>query len=239
VSTNTITLARMMQRPSQPAPIVFVAHADRSLHVTLQTLIGNAGWHAQLFGDAKTLLSLLHAAGPACLIVDMQLPDIDGLELQSLLADRRDIPVIFIADNPSARTVVRAMKAGAIEVLTTPVEEGLLIDAIRQALQLSRTMLAWNAERRLLQQKYQRLSRREREVMRHVVRGHLNKNIATDLGISEITVKVHRGQVMRKMQADSLADLVNMAMALRIGAPAQPDTSESFAANAAIVTHCA
>lgn len=239
MSTHTIALTRMMQRSPQPSPIVFVAHADRSLRAALQTSIANAGWQAQLFGDAGTLLSLLHAAGPACLIVAMQLPDIDGLELQSLLADHPDIPVIFIADNPSARTVVRAMKAGAVEVLTTPLDEGLLIEAIRQALQLSSTMLARAAERRLLRQRYERLSRREREVMRYVVRGHMNKNIATDLGISEITVKVHRGQAMRKMQADSLADLVNMAMALRIGASAQPDTSESFAADAAIVTHCA
>lgn len=237
MSTHTIAITGTMKRPLQPSPIVFVAHPDRSLRATLHTLIGDAGWQAQLFGDAETLLSLLHAPGPACLIVDMQLPDIDGLELQSLLADRRDIPVIFIADNPSARTVVRAMKAGAVEVLTTPLDEGLLIDAIRQALQLSTTMLARDAVRRLLEQKYQQLSRREREVMRYVVRGHMNKNIATDLGISEVTVKAHRGQVMRKMQADSLADLVNMAMSLRIGALAQPDASESIAANAAIVTH--
>jgi len=146
----------------------------------------------------------------------VRLLDVDGLELPSLLAERRDIPVIFLAHDPSARTVVRAMKAGAIEVLTTPLDAGLLLDAVGQALQLSSTLRAQESERRLLQQKYQQLTPREREVMKLVVRGYLNKNIATDLGISEITVKVHRGQAMRKMQADSLADLVNMAMALRI-----------------------
>lgn len=236
MSTSAIALTRTLQRPSRPAPIVFVAHADHSVRATLKTVIGDANWQARLFGDAETLLTQLHAAGPACLIVDVRLPDIDGLELQSMLAERRDIPVIFVADNPSARTVVRAMKAGAIEVLTTPLDEGLLVDAICQALQLSSTMLEQESERRLLQQKYQRLTRREREVMRLVVRGHLNKNIAIDLGISEITVKVHRGQAMRKMQADSLADLVNMAMALRIDAP---DVTDAFAADAAIAAHCA
>jgi FixJ family two-component response regulator len=204
------------------APVVFVAHADRSLRSSLRRLIDAAGVQARFYDDAETLLAQMQVTGPACLIVDLQLPDIDGLQLQSLLADRRDIPVIFIAENPSARMIVRAMKAGAVEVLTTPLDEGLLIDAIRQALDLSETIGAREAERRLLQQRFERLSRREREVMQFVVRGQMNKNIALDLGISEITVKVHRGQVMRKMQADSLADLVNMAMALRIDAPAQP-----------------
>lgn len=228
----------MSRRSAQPLPIVFVAHADPSLRVTLQALIAAANWQAQLFGDAETLLSQLYAAGPACLILDMQLPDINGLELQSLLDHRRDIPVIFIADNPSVRTIVRAMKAGAVEVLTTPLDESLLLDAARQALRLSSTMRAQAAERQVLHQRYERLSIREREVMRHVVRGHLNKNIAADLAISEITVKVHRGRVMRKMQADSLADLVNMATVLRIDAPVRFDSIETFAADAAVVTHC-
>ena len=196
------------------APVVFVAHPDRSL----RTLIDGAGLQARFYDDAETLLAQLQATGPACLVVDLQLPDIDGLQLQALLADRRDVPFIFVAENPSARTIVRAMKAGAVEVLTIPLDESLLLDAIRQALQLSETMHAREAGRRLLQQRYERLSRREREVMRCVVRGQMNKNIALDLGISEITVKVHRGQVMRKMQADSLADLVSMAMALPIDA---------------------
>lgn len=214
MSTTAIALTRTMQRASRPAPTVFVAHADHFLQATLQTLIGDASWQARSFGNAETLLAELHAAGPACLVADVRLLDTEGAA--SMLAGRRDIPVIFVADNPSARTVVRAMKAGAIEVLTMPLDEGLLLDAIRQALQLSSTLRAQESERRLLQQKYQQLTPREREVMRLVVRGHLNKNIARDLGISEITVKVHRGQAMRKMQADSLADLVNMAMALNI-----------------------
>lgn len=204
-----------------PAPVVFVAHADRSLRASLRTVIDQARSQARFYDDAETLLAQLRVTGPACLIVDLQLPDIDGLQLQSLLADRPDVPVIFIAENPSARTIVRAMKAGAVEVLTTPLDEALLLDAIRQALQLSEMIRAREYERRLLQQRFERLSRREREVMRCVVRGQMNKNIALDLGISEITVKVHRGQVMRKMQADSLADLVSMAMQLSIDAAAQ------------------
>lgn len=221
------------------APVVFVAHGDRSLRTSLRTLIHEANLQTQFYDDAETLLAHLHVSGPACLIVDLQLPDIDGLQLQALLADRRDVPVIFIATNPSARTIVRAMKAGAIEVLTMPLDEGLLLDAIHQALQLSETIGAREAQRRLLQQRYERLSRREREVMRCVVRGQMNKNIALDLGISEITVKVHRGQVMRKMQADSLADLVNMAMSLPIASPAMTDSTKAFCAQAAIAAHYA
>jgi FixJ family two-component response regulator len=220
-------------------PVVFVTHADQPLRATLRSLIGEAGWQARLFDDAQTLLTQLHADAAACLVVDMQLPDIDGLELQSLLASRPDIPVIFIAANPSARTIVRAMKAGAVEVLTLPVDEDLLLDAIRQALQLSATVRAQEVKRLLLQQRYGRLSRREREVMRHVVHGHMNKNIAMDLGISEITVKVHRGQVMRKMQAHSLADLVSMAMALGIDPPVPIGTLETLVAHAEVVSHCA
>ena len=239
MSANAIMMPRPMDSSSQSSLVVFVAHADRSVRVRLRTLIREASWHARLFEDVETLLSQLPAVGPACLIVDLQHPDIDGLQLQSLLADRREVPVIFIADNPSARTIVQAMKAGAVEVLTTPLDEDLLLDAIRQALQLSAKIRAREAERRGLLQRYERLSPREREVMRYVVRGHMNKNIAIELGISEITVKVHRGQVMRKMQADSLADLVNMATALRIDAPALIEPSEAFAAHAAVATHCA
>lgn len=202
------------------APIVFVAHTDRFLRARLRTMLDQEGLQARFYDDAETLLAQLHVAGPVCLIVDLQLPDIDGLQLQTLLADRRDVPLIFVADNPSVRTIVRAMKGGAVEVLTMPLDETLLLDAIRQALQLSETIRARDAELRQLEQRYERLSRREREVMRFVVRGQMNKNIATDMGISEITVKAHRGQVMRKMQADSLASLVSMAMELNIDAGA-------------------
>jgi FixJ family two-component response regulator len=207
--------ARSVTLTSPPAPTVFVVHGDSSLRTSLATLIRGASWRPELFADARTFLSRLRLSGPACLVINTELPDIGGLELQSLLAHRRDIPIIFVADNPSVRTTVRAIKAGAIEVLTKPPDERLLLDAIRQALQRSSTVQSHEAERRALQQKCDLLSRREREVMTHVVRGRLNKHIAAELGISEVTVKVHRGRVMRKMQADSVPDLVNMAMTLQ------------------------
>jgi FixJ family two-component response regulator len=218
--------------------MVFVVHSDSATRMTLDALIRKANWQPQLFADAQTLLAQLHWNGPACVILDTRLPDADGLELQSVLADRSDLPVIFVADNPSARTIVRAMKAGAVELLTRPFDEHLLLEAIRHALQLSASRRTRNAERCAVLQKYERLSRREREVMRLVVRGELNKNIAADLGISEITVKVHRGQVMRKMHAGSLPDLVNMAAILRSQLADPPHEAEILRCSLS-VTHCA
>jgi FixJ family two-component response regulator len=238
MNANTIAVIPSMTCPRPTAPMVFVVHGDSSVRTTLGSLIRGAQWQPRMFADAEALLAQLHAAGPACLILDMNLADIDGLELQSQLIDRREIPVIFIAENPSVRTIVRAMKAGAIEVLTKPLDERLLLDAIRQALQLSSTIQRQAAGHLALQRKYALLSRREREVMRYVVRGELNKNIAADLGISEITVKVHRGQVMRKMQASSLPDLVNMAATLRI-LTADPPLGEGFATPAPSFTYYA
>jgi FixJ family two-component response regulator len=183
---------------------IFIVHGDLSVRVELATLAAGAQCRVDSFSDAASFLRALPISEPACLILGTDLPDIDGLQLQSLLAGRAELPVVFVADRPSVRTVVQAMKAGAIEVLTTPIDESALLEAIRHGLQRS-------AERLALQQKYRQLSRREREVMQLVIRGRLNKHIAAELGISEITVKTHRGKVMRKMQADSVPHLVNMS----------------------------
>lgn len=193
---------------------IFIVHGDLATRASLEALAAGARCRIDSFSDAASFLSQQPASGPACLILDTELPGIDGLKLQSLLAGRPDLPVIFVADRPSVRTVVQAMKAGAMEVLTTPIDESALLSAIRQALQRSADVLSRDAERRALEQKYQRLSSREREVMQLVIRGRLNKHIAADLGISEITVKAHRGKVMRKMQADSVPHLVNMSALL-------------------------
>jgi FixJ family two-component response regulator len=193
---------------------IFVVHNDLSVRASLETLAAGAQCRVDSCSDAVSLLALLPIMEPACLILSTDLPDIDGLQLQSLLAGRPDLPVIFVADRPSVRTVVQAMKAGAIEVLTTPIDEQALLGAIHQALQRSATVRARDEERRALHRKYQQLSRRERQVMQLVIRGRLNKHIAAELGISEITVKTHRGKVMRKMQADSVPHLVNMSSQL-------------------------
>jgi FixJ family two-component response regulator len=183
---------------------IFIVHSDLPVRTSLQALAAGALCRVDSFSDAASLLAALPISEPACLILGTDLPDIDGLQLQSLLSGRADLPVIFVADRPSVRTVVQAMKAGAMEVFTTPVDEPALLAAIREGLQLS-------AERRVLREKYEQLSRREREVMQLVIRGRLNKHIAEELGIAEITVKTHRGKVMRKMQAESLPHLVNMS----------------------------
>jgi FixJ family two-component response regulator len=190
---------------------IFIVHNDWSVRTSLETLSARAQCQIESFTDAVSFLAQLPTPEPACLILGTDLPDIDGLKLQSLLAGRPELPVIFVADRPSVRMVVQAMKAGAMEVLTLPIDESSLLGAIRQALQRSVAIRARDAERRALEQKYAQLSPREREVMQLVIRGRLNKHIAAELGISEITVKTHRGKVMRKMQADSVPHLVTMS----------------------------
>lgn len=200
----------------EPAPVVLAAHRDFSILASLQTVALDACWRIECFADAASFLSRLPPSGPACVILDTDLPDMDGLSLQSLLAHRDDLPVIFVADSPSVPTAVRAMKAGAVDVFTTPVDEYSLLGAIRQALQRSSTLQIRDAERRAHEWRYELLSPREREVMRLVIRGSLNKHIAAEMGITEFTVKAHRAKVMRKMQADSVPHLIAMAAALRI-----------------------
>jgi FixJ family two-component response regulator len=202
---------------SHATPIVFVVDDDISVRESLELLIRSAGWEPETFESAQEFLSRPRVSVPSCLILDVGLPGLNGLELQERVAlDRTDMPIMFITGYGDVPTTVQAMKAGAVEFLTKPYRDDVLLSAIRQALERSRTALDHAAEIRVLRDRYALLSRREREVMALVVSGHLNKQVGGELGISEITVKAHRGKVMRKMGAKSLADLVTMAARLRV-----------------------
>ncbi len=195
-------------------PIVYVVDDDVSVRESLELLIKNAGWQPELFASAQDFLSRRHVAVPSCLVLDVTLPGLNGLELQQHLADRTDMPIIFITGYGDVPMTVRAMKAGAVEFLTKPFRDDVLLDAIRGAIERSRATLRLDSELRTLRDCYESLTPREREVMALVVSGLLNKQIGGELGISEITVKAHRGQVMRKMNAESLPDLVTKAARL-------------------------
>jgi FixJ family two-component response regulator len=209
--------------------IVFIVDDDVSVRESLELLIQNEGWQAETFASAQEFLDHPRAALPSCLILDVSLPGLNGLELQQrVAAERTDMPIIFITGHGDIPMTVRAMKAGAIEFLTKPFSDEALLNAIRQALQRSRLALSHEAEIRQLRNSYALLTPRERQVMALVVSGLLNKQIGGELGISEITVKAHRGQVMQKMKADSLASLVKMAAKLRSARP--PDSGTTPAA---------
>src|SRR5262245_16608009 len=194
--------------------IVFVVDDDVSVRESLELLIGSAGWRAEMFASGQDFLSRPRTRVPCCLLLDVTLPDLNGLELQKQLAERTDMPIIFITGFGDVPMSVRAMKAGAVEFLTKPFKDDVLLDAIRDGLERSRATLRQDSEMRGLRDCYASLTPREREVMGLVVAGRLNKQVGGELGISEITVKAHRGQVMRKMRADSLPDLVSMASRL-------------------------
>jgi FixJ family two-component response regulator len=196
-------------------PIVFVVDDDVSVRESLELLISSAGWQPETFVSAQEFLSHPRALAPSCLLLDVNLPDLNGLDLQQrVAADRIDMPIIFITGYGDVPMTVRAMKAGAVEFLTKPFSDEVLLDAIRHAIERSHTALDREAELQTLRDRHATLSRREQEVMALVVSGLLNKQVGGELGISEITVKAHRGQVMRKMKAGSLADLVTMAARL-------------------------
>ena len=202
---------------SHGAPVVFVVDDDVSVRESLELLIRSAGWQPETFESAREFLSCPRALVPNCLILDVNLPDLNGLDLQKLVSDERtDMPIIFVTGYGDVPMTVKAMKAGAVEFLTKPFSDDVLLGAIEQALERSGTALALDSEMRALRDRHASLSRRELEVMTLVVTGLLNKQIGFELGISEITVKAHRGQVMRKMKARSLPDLVNMAARLGI-----------------------
>jgi FixJ family two-component response regulator len=205
---------RAWPMPDQAAPIVFVVDDDVSVRESLELLIGSEGWSPQTFSSAQEFLSHPREDKPNCLVLDVGLPDLNGLDLQKLVADRTDTPIIFITGFGDVPTTVQAMKAGAVEFLTKPFNDEVLLEAIRGALARSRAALGQEADLRALREAYASLSTREREVMALVVSGLMNKQVGGELGISEITVKAHRGQVMRKMKAGSFADLVNMAAKL-------------------------
>jgi FixJ family two-component response regulator len=200
----------------QVTPIVFVVDDDVSVRESLELLIRCEGWLPATFASAQEFLACPRALVPSCLVLDVSLPGLNGLELQKRVAvERTDMPIIFITGYGDVPMTVQAMKAGAVEFLTKPFSDDVLLSAIRAALERSRVALSLEAEMRVLRDRYASLSQRERQVMVLVVSGLLNKQVGGELGISEITVKAHRGKVMQKMKADSLADLVKMAARLR------------------------
>jgi FixJ family two-component response regulator len=196
------------------ASIVFVVDDDVSVRESLELLIRTAGWQSATFASAQDFLSYPRATVPSCLVLDVTLPGLNGLELQQQIADRTEMPIIFITGHGDVPMSVRAMKAGAVEFLTKPFTDDVLLIAIDSAIERSRAALRRNSEMGALKHRFESLTPREREVMTLVVSGLLNKQVGGELGISEITVKAHRGQVMRKMKAESLPDLVTMAARL-------------------------
>ena len=211
-----------MTLTGDPTPVVLVVDDDISVRESLDLLIRTAGWQPETYASAQAFLSRARVPAPSCLVLDVSLPDLTGLDLQQRIGPERcDLPIIFITGHGDIPMSVRAMKAGAVEFLTKPFDDEMLLRAIAGAIERSRTARGRQAELQTLRDRYAGLSHREREVMALVVAGLLNKQIAGELGISEITVKAHRGQVMRKMKADSLPDLVRMAA--RLGLRAAPN----------------
>jgi FixJ family two-component response regulator len=207
---------------SRDTPVIFVVDDDVSVRESLELLILCAGWRPETFESAEEFLERSRADGPSCLVLDVTLPNLNGLDLQKRIIDRTDMPVIFITGYGDVPTTVQAMKAGAVEFLTKPFGDDVLLNAISQAIERSRTALAHESELRALKDCHASLTPRERETMALVVSGLMNKQIAAKLGISEITVKAHRGRVMRKMQVASFAELVRVAAALDVPLVAHP-----------------
>lgn len=204
------------------APVVYVVDDDISVRESLEALIRQTGWQPQVFASAQEFLSLPRIIALSCLILDVNLPDLNGLDLQKrMAADYADMPIIFLTGYGDVPMTVQAMKAGAVEFLTKPFSDDVILGAIQQAIERRQASLDDAANLQALRSRHASLSPREREVMALVASGLLNKQVGGKLGISEITVKAHRGQVMRKMQARSFADLVNMSAKLHSAPPAE------------------
>lgn len=217
IMANVADHARSSPMSQIAAPVVFVVDDDISVREALEGLISFAGWRPETFASASEFLARPQVFAPSCLVLDVSLPDLNGLELQERIgAARLDMPIIFITGHGDVPMTVRAMKAGAAEFLTKPFDDDVLLSAIRSALERSAATLGREAEARALQERYESLSAREKEVMALVTSGLLNKQVGARLGIAEITVKTHRGRMMRKMKARSLADLVRMAARLPV-----------------------
>ena len=212
LSCNEFTASRQRD----PAlPVVYIVDDDTQSRQLLESLIIGAGWEPQAFSCAQEFLAHPRATTPSCVILDTSLPDVDSLALQQTLAlDRKETPIIFVSATADVNTAIRAMKAGAAEFFVKPLHHELLLTAVSDAIAWSEAALARAAQRRVLCERFASLTRRELEVMTFVVTGRLNKQIAADLAISEITVKAHRGQLMRKMKARSVPELVKMGARL-------------------------
>jgi len=214
---------------SHVTPIVSVVDDDISVRESLESLIRCEGWQPETFASAQEFLDRPRASVPSCLVLDISLPGLNGLELQERVAgERTDMPIIFITGHGDVPMTVQAMKAGAVEFLTKPFSDDLLLSAVRAAIERSRVAVNQGAEMRVLRERYASLSQREQQVMGLVVSGLLNKQVGGELGISEITVKAHRGKVMQKMKADSLADLVKIAARLPLAPAATMPASRSY-----------
>jgi FixJ family two-component response regulator len=211
--------ARSGSRPpviSRDTAVVFVVDDDVSVRESLELLILSAGWQPETFTSAEEFLARSRIGSPSCLVLDVTLPTLSGLDLQQRIIDRADMPIIFITGYGDVPTTVQAMKAGAVEFLTKPFSDEVLLDAIVHAIECSRAALVHETQLHALRDCYALLTPREREIMALVISGLLNKQVAARLGISVITVKAHRGRMMRKMRVDSLADLVRVAAALGV-----------------------
>jgi FixJ family two-component response regulator len=206
-----------MQNLSESRPVIAIVDDDRSVREGLRSLIRSAGWSVETFASAQEFLARPRAKAPSCLILDLQLPDLSGLDLQKRMAAMNlEIPIVFLTGHGDIPASVRAMKAGAVEFLTKPVDEQDLLRAIQEAIDRDHRTRQQHADLRELRSRHDSLTAREREVMQQVISGLLNKQVAAEMNITQFTVKIHRGQVMRKMHADSLADLVRMAESLGI-----------------------